>query len=112
MPGLPAADPAELGFNSERLARIGPAMQRYIDDGKVPNLITLVARHGKVAWFDARGRLDIDDEATVDENTLFRMYSNTKPITGAAIMILAQEGKLTPPDGLQQVGWPGCRACG
>mgnify|MGYP001193460162 CR=1 FL=1 len=100
MPGLPDADPAEIGFDSERLARIGPAMQRYIDDGKVPNLVTLVARHGKVAWFDARGRLDIDQETPADDNTLFRMYSNTKPITGAAIMILAQEGKLTPDDSI------------
>ena len=79
-------------MSSLDLSAIAPAMQRYIDDGKVPNLVTLVARHGKVAWFDARGHLDIDQETPADDNTLFRMYSNTKPITGAAIMILAQEG--------------------
>ncbi|MBS03867.1 MAG: hypothetical protein CMQ24_14320 [Gammaproteobacteria bacterium] len=100
VPGLPAADPAELGFDADRLARIGPAMQRYIDDGKVPNLLTLVARHGKVAWFDARGRLDVDEHAPADENTLFRMYSNTKPIAGTAIMVLFEEGKLTPDDSI------------
>jgi len=46
---LPIATPAEAGFIPERLAQLGPAMQRYIDEGKVPNLVTLVARHGRAS---------------------------------------------------------------
>ncbi len=48
---LPAGDPEQLGFIPERLARLGPAMQRFVDEGKVPNLVTLVARHGQVLHF-------------------------------------------------------------
>ncbi|HEY7269087.1 MAG TPA: serine hydrolase domain-containing protein, partial [Dehalococcoidia bacterium] len=95
---LPTADPGDLGFIPERLAQLGPTMQRYVDDGKVPNLVTLVARHGRVAHFEARGVMDLDEPQPVQRDSIFRLYSNSKPIAGAGVMILFEEGKVTPDD--------------
>jgi CubicO group peptidase (beta-lactamase class C family) len=98
MSSLPEADAAELGFDPKRLGEIGPAMQAYVDDRRVPNLVTLVARRGKVVHFEARGVLDFDTGAPVGKDSLFRMYSNTKPIAGVALSILYERGLLTPDD--------------
>lgn len=95
---LPQGDPETLGFDPQRLSLIGPAMQQYIDDKKVPNLVTLVARRGQVVHLDARGVLDLDSQQPVDNGTLFRLYSNSKPIAGVATMILFEAGVLTPDD--------------
>ena len=95
---LPIGDPEALGFDSERLSRIGPAMQKFIDDGKVPNLVTLAARKGQIVHLDARGVMDLDSRQPVDASTLFRLYSNTKPIAGVAALILYEAGLLTPDD--------------
>jgi CubicO group peptidase (beta-lactamase class C family) len=95
---LPAASPEQMGFMPERLAQLRPAMQRYIDEGKVPNLVTLVARHGRVVHFEAQGVLDLDSPRPVDLDSIFRLYSNSKPIAGLGAMILFEEGKLTPDD--------------
>ena len=57
---LPVCDPGEVGFIPERLAALGPAMQHHIDTGRLPNAVTLVARHGHVVHFEARGRLAVD----------------------------------------------------
>ena len=95
---LPTADPEDAGFISERLAQLGPAMQRFVDEGKVPNLVTLVARHGKVVHFEARGVLDLDSPRPAQRDSIFRLYSNSKPIAGVGTMILFEEGRLTPDD--------------
>jgi CubicO group peptidase (beta-lactamase class C family) len=95
---LPLAEPADLGFLPDRLARIGPAMQRYVDEGKVPNLVTLVARRGLIVHFEARGYMDLETRRPVSKDTLFRLYSNSKPIAGLAAMLLYEQGKLTPDD--------------
>jgi CubicO group peptidase (beta-lactamase class C family) len=95
---LPAAEPEDLGFIPERLAELKPAMQRFVDEGKVPNLVTLVARHGKVAHFEAQGVLDLDRPAPVQRDSIFRLYSNSKPIVGVGAMLLFEEGRLTPDD--------------
>ena len=95
---LPTIDPHDAGFDASRLAQIGGAMQAFVDSQKVPNLVTLLARHGKIVHFEARGVLDLEDPAPVQKNSLFRMYSNTKPIAGVATMILFERGVLTPDD--------------
>ena len=95
---LPVGDPSALGFDPDRLARIGPAMQAFVDDRRVPNLVTLVARQGQIVHQHACGVLDLDDVAPAGFDTLFRMYSNTKPIAGAATMVLFERGVLTPDD--------------
>lgn len=91
---LPAAKPEEVGFSSERLARIHSQLQKFIDLRKVPNLVTLVARHGKVVHFDAQGYMDFDSQKPATRDTIYRLYSNSKPITGVATMILYEEGLL------------------
>ena len=95
---LPVGDAAALGFDPQRLARIGPAMQAFVDDGRVPNLVTLVARRGQVVHQHACGVLDLDDDAPAGLDTLFRMWSNTKPIAGVATLLLYERGALTPDD--------------
>jgi len=95
---LPIAKPEEAGFSSERLARLRPGLQRFIDQEKVPNLVTLVARHGKVVHFDTQGYMDFDDKKPASKDSIFRLYSNSKPITGVATMILYEEGLLNLDD--------------
>ena len=95
---LPNGDPAALGFDVQRLARIGDAMQAFVDDGRVPNLVTLVARRGQVVHQHACGVLDLDDDTPAGLDTLFRMWSNTKPIAGVATLILYERGLLTLDD--------------
>ena len=95
---LPLGDPAALGFDVKRLARIGDAMQAFVDDRRVPNLITLVARCGQVVHQHACGVLDLDDDAPARLDTLFRMWSNTKPIAGVATLVLYERGLLTLDD--------------
>ena len=95
---LPTGDPAALGFDPERLAAIGPAMQQFVDDEKVPNLVTMVVRKGQVVHMDARGVMDFESNTPVDIGTLYRLYSNTKPIAGVATLILFEAGILTPDD--------------
>ena len=95
---LPAGDAAALGFDPQRLARIGPAMQAFVDDGRVPNLVTLVARRGRIVHQHACGVLDLDEDAPAGLDTLFRMWSNTKPIGGVATLVLYERGALTPDD--------------
>ena len=81
---LPAAEPEDMGFLPGRLDAIGPAMQAFVDAGKVPNLVTLVARQGRVVHLEARGYRDIDSHAAASTDSLFRLYSNSKPIAGLA----------------------------
>lgn len=95
---FPFAQPEEVGFSSQRLAQIRPGLQKFIDEQKVPNLVTLVARHGKVAYYDAQGYMDFESKKHVTKDTIFRLYSNSKPVTGVATMILVEEGKLTLDD--------------
>jgi CubicO group peptidase (beta-lactamase class C family) len=95
---FPSARPEEVGFSSERLARIKPFLQKYIDQHKVPNLVTLVIRHGKVAHFDVQGYMDFESKTPATKDTIYRLYSNSKPITGVATMILYEEGKLNLDD--------------
>ena len=91
---LPVAKPEEVGFSSERLGRIRPAMQKYVDEQQIPCMITMVARHGKIAHFEAVGYMDIESKQPVRKDAFFRMWSNSKPIAGVATMILYEDGLL------------------
>jgi len=85
--------PAEkVGLSSDRLERIGVVMRRMIDEEKIPGTVTLVARHGQVVHFEATGRRDVANNLPMQTDTIFRLYSQSKPITGAAVMILFEEG--------------------
>lgn len=91
---LPSAKPEDVGFSSERLAQIGSGLKKYVDQQKVPNMVTLVARHGKLVHFDTRGYMDCENKKPVTKETIFRLYSNSKPVAGVVTMMLFEEGKL------------------
>jgi CubicO group peptidase (beta-lactamase class C family) len=95
---LPSAEPEEVGFSSERLAKICPGLQKFIDKRMVPNLVTLVARHGKVVHYEAQGYMDFDSRKPATKDTIYRLWSNTKPITGTATMICVEDGLLNLDD--------------
>ena len=91
--------PERVGMSSERLERIGIVMRKLIDEEKIPGTVTLVARKGKVVHFEANGLRDVERGLPMQTDTIFRLYSQTKPVTGAAVMILFEEGRflLTDP---------------
>ena len=95
---IPQGDPAELGFSAERLAKIQPAMQALVDSGKFAGVLTLIARKGKIVHFETAGLRDRELNKPMTEDTLFRIYSMTKPVTSVAIMMLYEAGKLKMDD--------------
>ena len=95
---LPTAPPESQGFSSERLARIAPAIKKEIEKGQYPGAVMLVARHGKVVYFDSVGQLDPAGGKPMANDAIFRLYSMTKPYTSVAIMMLMEEGKLRVSD--------------
>src|SRR5262249_39266787 len=90
--GLPMARPEEVGMSADRLSRIRIAMQRYVDRGEVPGVVTLVARRGRVVHFDAVGYRDAESRAPMPTDAIFRIASMTKPITSVALMMLYEQG--------------------
>jgi CubicO group peptidase (beta-lactamase class C family) len=80
-------------MSSERLARIGPVMQKYIDDRLVPGTITAIVRKGQLVHLEARGNMDAEQGVAMREDALFRIASMTKPITSVALMMLWEEGR-------------------
>jgi CubicO group peptidase (beta-lactamase class C family) len=92
--------PEDVGLISARLERIGSVMQGYIDRKQFAGMITLVARHGKVAHLGTFGWQNVDAGKTMAEDTLFAIYSMSKPITSTAAMLLVEEGKLRLSDPL------------
>ncbi len=87
------AKPEDVGVSSERLARVNAWARRWVDDGKLPCMVTMLARHGKIVHFDAYGMADVKRETRVAPDTIFRFYSMTKPLTSTAIMMLYEEGR-------------------
>jgi CubicO group peptidase (beta-lactamase class C family) len=91
--GLPTVKPEAVGFSSERLKRLDTAMDALVDKGRLPGVITIVARHGKVVAVNVYGSKDTASAAPLTADTIFRMYSQSKPVTAVAMMILYEEGK-------------------
>lgn len=85
--------PESVGFSGSELKAIDGAMHGLVDQGKLAGVTTLVARHGKVVHFDAYGFKNLDTKTPIDRDTIFRIASMTKPVTGVAMMILFEEGK-------------------
>lgn len=88
-----AVKPASVGFSAERLKRIEPVMQKYIDDNKLAGTMTLIAKDGQVAYFSALGMRDKESSLPLSEDTIFRIYSMTKPVTAVAALTLWEQGK-------------------
>lgn len=92
--GLSVAKPEAIGFSSARLARIGDVVQRHIAEGRVTGAVTLVARHGQIAHFEAHGLMDREAKTPMRKDAIFRIASMSKPVTGVAIMMLVEEGRV------------------
>jgi CubicO group peptidase (beta-lactamase class C family) len=82
------------GFNTDRLARLTHALQRYVDAGDVAGIVTLVWRHGEIGHVDTLGVRDLESRQPMTRDTLFRIASMTKPVTSAAILMLIEEDRL------------------
>src|SRR5438309_11042145 len=95
---LPSARPEEVGLSSDRLSRIGRALQAEVQATKLPGAVALVARKGRVAWFEAFGARDPASGAQMTRDTIFRIYSMTKPLASVGAMILAEEGRIVLTD--------------
>src|SRR5277367_2433150 len=92
-PSLPTANPDSVGISAERLTRLSNGMSSLVEQGRLAGAVTMVARHGKVVEFAATGKRDIAAAAPMQKDSIFRIYSMTKPITGVAMMMLFEEGK-------------------
>jgi CubicO group peptidase (beta-lactamase class C family) len=91
---LEVADPASVGMSAERLARIDTVLESYIAAGNLPGTVTLVARHGKIVHFSAHGFRDIESNASMQTDTIFRIASQSKATISVGIMMLQEEGTL------------------
>src|SRR5215475_8393978 len=91
---LPSASPEEVGLSKERLARIGQALSGQIELKSFPGAVALVARKGRVAYFEAVGKLDPKTGAPMTKDAIFRLYSMTKPFTSVSMMQLVEEGRI------------------
>lgn len=89
----PAASPESLGFDSGRLGKLDAYMEGAVNQGRVAGMTTLLARHGKVVSFKTYGKKSLATGEPMTPDTIVRIYSMTKPITGVAMMILFEEGK-------------------
>ena len=93
-PSLPQAKPESIGLSPVRLQRMSDAFKREIDKGTLPGATVMVARKGQIGWFDALGKQSPDASAPMAHNTLFRIFSMTKPIVSVGIMMLVEDGHL------------------
>ena len=91
-PPLPEAKPETLGLSPIRLQRMSDAFRREIDKGTIPGVTVMVARRGQVGWFEALGRQSPAASAPMALNSIFRIFSMTKPIVSVGIMLLLEEG--------------------
>ena len=99
-----AARPEALGLSSERLARIDAHLKRrYLDPGKIAGALTLVWRRGEIAWLSPVGLMDRERGKPMAEDTIFRIYSMTKPIASVALMTLYEQGHFQLSDPVHKV---------
>jgi CubicO group peptidase (beta-lactamase class C family) len=95
---LPRARPEQVGLSSERLDRVTRVLRNEIEKGRIPGAVALVARKGKIAYFESLGARDPASGAPMTKDAIFRIYSMTKPITSVAVMMLQEEGRFVLTD--------------
>jgi CubicO group peptidase (beta-lactamase class C family) len=98
---IPTTTPEKEGFSKERLARLNEKFHSHVDEGRAAGIITLIARHGKIVHFDVYGKADMEAGSPMKANSLFRMFSMTKPVTSTALLMLYEEGKFQLDDPLE-----------
>jgi CubicO group peptidase (beta-lactamase class C family) len=86
------ADPAEVGLDPQRLDRLDRHFRRYVDDGRLAGWLIAIVRHGRLAYLQTAGQRDLEAGLPVEPDTLWRIYSMTKPVTSVAAMMLWEEG--------------------
>ncbi|HEY9141691.1 MAG TPA: serine hydrolase domain-containing protein [Bryobacteraceae bacterium] len=90
----PALKPEDAGMSTERLKRIHESIQRHVDAGEISGAVTVVARRGRVVHFEAHGLMDLESKKPMEKDAIFRLASMTKPITGVAVLMMVEEGKI------------------
>jgi len=90
---LPSAKPEQVGLSSERLQRLMDVIKADVDKRVIPGAVVVVARHGKVAFFETAGARDPATKMPMTMDTIFRIYSMSKPIASVAPMVLWEDGK-------------------
>jgi len=95
---LPEASPEDVGLSSERLGRLDAAMQKAVETGELPGAVVLIARDGQLVYAKSFGWQDRDKKIPMRNDSIFRLYSMTKPVVSVAAMMLVEEGRL----GLQE----------
>ncbi|MFM8532014.1 MAG: serine hydrolase domain-containing protein, partial [Acidimicrobiia bacterium] len=94
--GIPKAQsPEEVGFSATRLKRLSDRIEEGVKNNEIPGAVVLIARNGKLVMFDAYGFRDKEAKAPMKTDAIFRIASMTKPIVSVAVMMLAEEGKVT-----------------
>jgi len=91
---LQEAKPEDVGLSKERLVRTRETVQHHIDSRQIAGAVTVVARRGKIAHLEAHGAMDLDSKKPMAKDSIFRIFSMSKPIAGAAILMLMEEGKV------------------
>jgi CubicO group peptidase (beta-lactamase class C family) len=93
MDTLPLVSPEQVGLSAARLARVSTWMKGWVDSGKLPGLLVAVMRRGELAFAETYGKADVERNKPVRPDTIYRIYSMTKPLTSTAIMMLYEEGR-------------------
>ena len=90
--------PESVGFSTERLERVNERMQGYVDSGKLSGGVTMLARRGEVFHLQPYGVMDLESDVPVEHDTIFRLFSMTKPLISIAAMMLYEEGRFSLED--------------
>jgi CubicO group peptidase (beta-lactamase class C family) len=91
-PPLPLAKPESIGLFAPALQRMSDVLRREIDNGTIPGATIMVARRGQIGWFDALGKQSPSQGAAMTQDTIFRIFSMTKPVVSVGVMMLLEEG--------------------
>ena len=89
----PDARPEDVGLSSPRLARVTQWMRRWVDSGRLPGLLVAIVRNDRLAYFEVHGYRDVEARRLVEPDTIYRIYSMTKPVTTVAALMLYEEGR-------------------
>lgn len=101
-PALPSAKPESIGLSPLRLQRLRDAFQREIDKGTTPGVVSMMARRGQIGWFEAQGKQDPASSAPMAKDSIFRIFSMTKPMVSLSIMMLVEDGYILLNDPLSK----------
>ncbi len=93
MDTLPLVAPEQVGLSAARLDRVGKWMHRWVDSGRLAGMVTVVMRRGELAFAETAGKADLERNRPMRPDSIFRIYSMTKPLTSTAIMMLYEEGR-------------------